>query len=777
MKANQVLSWVFVLGLLASGVLLHALEVTPYQEIVEYDLPTNAIVMEQWDYPTVPFSLGPGTPGLSASFQALPDNDVRNPPDTHGAVGLNHIVTMLNTEVRIQNRDGTTNYSTMSLNHFWTNGTGGVIFSSSAFDPRLIYDPFAHRWIATAVADAQSASSAILFAVSQTSDPLGAWYRIKLDVDDTNTRWADFPYLGFNKNWIVVSAVMLLNSGADAGIPKVWAFNRTNVFSGGTNHTVISPSANPYLVPALTYDREEETLYFLQHSSPASGTIRMSKMTGTPSSPVFTVTDIYPKTDPWRGTSGTSNLAPQTNTTQNLHVGDSRIQSVLMRNGTLWTTHTIFMPLASTGITPYSAVQWWQIDLDGRPLQVHRIGSQAMYCAYPSIAVNRHNDMLLGFAMFSSNMHPSAGYAFRAFTDPAGTLRPMGTLKAGEGAYWKTRVDTRNRWGDYSAACVDPINDADLWTIQEYSLPHVGDLVNNSGRWSTWWGKVSVQVPSNDHFTNALAISGFTGTNTNTTIRATLDTGEPNHLGFTNTPSIWYSWTAPTNGNVNFTTLISSAGYLDTTLAVYTGSSITNLTLVTSNDDGRVPLSSLTFNATSNTTYKIALSTKNWDGEVVLRWIQALTPEIVTQPVPSSVVVGQSITFSSTAIGLPAPTYQWRKNGVNISGATSSTYTINNAQAGHAGTYSVVASNFGGSNTSSNAYLTVYSTAAATLEAFNYTNNSFRFFNDGVTGYTYIIEASTNLTNWVAVSTNIAPFTFTNAVTTNFPYRFFRTKY
>ena len=60
--------------------------------------------------------------------------------------------------------------------------------------------------------------------------------------------------------------------------------------------------------------------------------------------------------------------------------------------------------------------------------------------------------------------------------------------------------------------------------------------------------------------------------------------------------------------------------------------------------------------------------------------------------------------------------YQWRKNGVNISGATSSTYTVSNAQLTHAGTYDVVASNLGGSATSAGATLSVNAPPSITAQ-------------------------------------------------------------
>lgn len=84
---------------------------------------------------------------------------------------------------------------------------------------------------------------------------------------------------------------------------------------------------------------------------------------------------------------------------------------------------------------------------------------------------------------------------------------------------------------------------------------------------------------------------------------------------------------------------------------------------------------------------------------------------------PQSVVVpaGGSASFSVTATGLPAPTYQWFLNGTALQGATSPTYSVSNVSAQqHGGNYTVVVSNTLGSVTSSAASLTIPVSAADT---------------------------------------------------------------
>lgn len=85
----------------------------------------------------------------------------------------------------------------------------------------------------------------------------------------------------------------------------------------------------------------------------------------------------------------------------------------------------------------------------------------------------------------------------------------------------------------------------------------------------------------------------------------------------------------------------------------------------------------------------------------------ATVPVISTQPATQSAAAGSSVTFTVTANGSPAPTYQWRKDGVAIGGATSSALTLNSVTTANAGTYAVVVTNSAGSATSSGAVLTV----------------------------------------------------------------------
>ena len=82
-------------------------------------------------------------------------------------------------------------------------------------------------------------------------------------------------------------------------------------------------------------------------------------------------------------------------------------------------------------------------------------------------------------------------------------------------------------------------------------------------------------------------------------------------------------------------------------------------------------------------------------------------PTITTAPGNLAVTAGQNASFTVVATGTPAPGYQWRKDGVNISGATGATLTLTNVVPTTAGNYTVVVTNAAGSVTSAAGTLTV----------------------------------------------------------------------
>jgi hypothetical protein len=89
-----------------------------------------------------------------------------------------------------------------------------------------------------------------------------------------------------------------------------------------------------------------------------------------------------------------------------------------------------------------------------------------------------------------------------------------------------------------------------------------------------------------------------------------------------------------------------------------------------------------------------------------------VAPVITAQPVAQNAVTGGNATFSVSASGT-GNTYQWRKDGIAINGATGSSVTLTNVTVANAGNYAVVITNSLGSVTSNTAALAIVSASAA----------------------------------------------------------------
>jgi hypothetical protein len=449
-------------------------------------LPADAFVQIEGDRSSSGPRLLVPSPAPSSSFQALADNNSYIPPDTQGAVGVNQLMVTLNSQVRVQNRSGGT-LSTTSLNGFWSS-----LGYSSMFDPRVLYDRYSSRWIFVSLADYRSATSALLVSASQTADPGGSWRLYGIDVDPADQNFADYPIVGFNKDWVVITVNIYRISDKSFVTSNVYVLNKASLYAGGPGaFTLLQDTSGHSMAPAVTYDNTISTLYLVENWNgdlSGSGYLRISMITGTIGSEVLNSGVVFPSTpNGWSDSPpGDGNFAPQLGSTQKINNGDSVIQDVVYRSGSLWCTQTIFLPASSP---TRSAIQWWQLAASGSILQRDRIEDTTgnLFYGFPSIAVNQNNDVLIGYSRFSSSQYASANYSFRAAADPPNTLRDEVLLKAGEAPYYKISGSTRNKWGDVGSTVVDPVNDTDFWTVQEYAAAPAG----GSDRWGTWWGRVT----------------------------------------------------------------------------------------------------------------------------------------------------------------------------------------------------------------------------------------------------------------------------------------------
>lgn len=645
------------------------------------------------------------------TFQSTLDNGTSIPPDTHGAVDSNYCVTTINTVVHIQTRAGA-NVSSVSLNGFWSS-----LVSGGTFDPRVHYDPYYHRWVIIAVADGHLATSSMLIAVSKTSNPTGAWWMYKVPVGSAGY-WLDYPNVGFNKKWVVVTG-NLFGIPSGYGGCKSYIFNYADLMSGaGAPFTAFTQATSGTIQPTATYSATLENIFCVESwngSSGGGGTLRMWKISGAVGSESMTSIGFPSATGfNWQNDGGGGDFAPQLGTSNKLQTNDDRIFSAVYMNNRIWCTHTVFLP--ATGAPTRSSVLWWQIDTFGNPLQTGLIDDPTAtnFLAFPSIAANVNNDAMIGFTQFSASNYPNAAYAIHLGTDPVDSTRPWVVYRHGRNTYYKVFSGTENRWGDYSNTMIDPLNLTDFWTIQETSAATVNT-------WDTWWAHLSMC-----NITATITPAGPTSfcSGGSVALNATTGAGYTYQWQLGASPiagATASSYAASLDGNYTVVISNSTCSATSPSLVVTVNPLPAAITGTTTACPGTTTTLSSSSSGGSWASGTTSVATVGGTGIVtgVGLGISTITYTLPTgcftttiatiNPAPlASVTAGGPLTFcSGGSVALNANpgaglTYQWRQGGSNIAGATNITYS-----ASAAGTYDVVVSNASGCATTSTPAVTV----------------------------------------------------------------------
>lgn len=438
--------------------------------------------------PRSPSAPAAGVPTLTlTTFNGGRDDNTSIPPDTSGAVGPHHVMSPLNNNVSIFDRTGAL-LSSLSLDGFWA----ALGINASTFDPRVVFDPFEGRFVLVTMADAERPTSSLLVAVSTTSDPMATWVGDAIQVDDAaqGEVWLDFPSVGFSADKVTVQVNMFTRDGNRFAGSTIYVFDKTSLYEPPHQAVLqrfVLLNQGATHVPAVTYDATVSDQYLLARwagNLQGTGYLLVYRVTGSVATNQASLVrvgfvasggatwDSFPPND----------FAPQNGIRERVDVGDDRVLSVCYRQGSLYASQTVMLPAG--GMTR-SAVQWWEIDVATWAVTVlGRVDdSTAAVCyTYPTLAVNRRGDLLIGHAQFSALIHPSASYVFKPSGGPA---QPPVVFAAGQDTYLKTFSGSTNRWGDYSSTQVDPENDQDFWTVQEYA-----DTPANT--WATMWARIQV---------------------------------------------------------------------------------------------------------------------------------------------------------------------------------------------------------------------------------------------------------------------------------------------
>ncbi|HEY6970225.1 MAG TPA: hypothetical protein VJA94_13545 [Candidatus Angelobacter sp.] len=624
--------------------------------------------------------------GNVTSFPGVGDGDygfVPNaaPPDTNLAVGATQVVQWVNESFAVFSKSGTLLAGPTAGNTvFQALGSTHPCAVHNDGDPIAQYDKLANRWILTQFSVTSGSSQGYwqCVAVSQTSDATGAYNVYAFNYG--TVQFIDYPKLGvWNTAYLVTYNVF--NNGQTFAGPKLCAFDRSSMLAGAAA-TQICFQLSTAFGGVLPSDIDGTT-------APPSGSTGFFVDFGTNDLELWQISNINftngtatlngPTTIPVAAFSPACNgntCIPQSGTNQQLDsLGDRLMYRLAYRNfgdhEALVVNHSI---VSGTSV----GVRWYEVRSPTAPtlFQQGTFAPDANFRWMGSMAMDHAGNIAVGYSVSSSSLNPGIRFTGRAPSDPAGTLGTELTITNGGGS----QTGGLNRWGDYSAMSVDPVDDCTMWYTTEY------EKVSGSFNWSTTIANFKFSTCGNPDYSVSATPASQTvtqGNSTSYTVTVT-PTG-----GFTGTVTLSASG-LPANASATF----------NPPSVTTSGTSTMTVTTASTTPTGSFPL---TITGTSTTTHTTSVT-------LVVNAPVVGDFSISAAPASATVTAGNGTSYTATvtgsggftgnvtfsASGLPAGASA-SFNPTSVTGSGSSTMSVTTSTTTPAGTYTLTITGTSGS--------------------------------------------------------------------------------
>ena len=396
------------------------------------------------------------------------------PPDVQVAAGPNHIVEMVNLVGEIFSKQGVTN-KTFALSSLFITG------SDSISDPKVLFDSSSGRWF-TSIVDASL--NDVIVGVSSTSDPTGTWTLYALSAGGN---LPDQPIIGVSNDKFVASANDFF-SHSFAG-SQYWVLNKSEMLTGSAASFATSGANGGFFSIHPVQSLSSTTAQYMvgnvvSRKALVTNSVQFFSITGVPGVSTVTtnttVLSVSTLSVPLGG------VQPGTSSTVN--TGDFRVLSAVWFMGKLWYgLGDACVPIGDTQAR--SCIRLTMIDTTTSPVSIKQdfdFGLDGQYLFYPAVSMDGKGNLDLTYGYSSSTMFPSLAVTGQAATDPADSLAPPQTLKAGSAA------DTSTRYGDYFGAGLDPSTPTTVWLAGEYHSSSTSSCGSFGSCWSTFIGSITM---------------------------------------------------------------------------------------------------------------------------------------------------------------------------------------------------------------------------------------------------------------------------------------------
>ena len=409
-----------------------------------------------------------------------------NPPDTVGDVGPTYYVQAINGSggSRVAIYDKAT--GALAVPVFAMDGFGSGSCASGAGDPIVLYDQMAERWL---LSEFSGVANVLCVYVSTTPDPTAAgWFAYAF----TAPSFPDYPKYGVWPDAYYVSsnegspaAYAMDRNSMLAGAPATIQRFSTSALSAFTFNAlqpadvdgVISPPGGS---PGVFMRHRDDEAHNPGSANPVQDTLEIFEFDvdfAVPANSTFTGPISIPIAEIDSELCGFTAFAcfPQPGSGVTLDpLREVVMFRVAYRN---FGAHQTLVGNLVTDVsgTNQGGVRWFELRNSGGGWSLFQEGTVAPDSDsrfMGSIAMDGDENIALGYSVTSTSTFPSMRYTGRLASDPAGTM-PQGehTIVNGAGA------NNSNRYGDYSAMNIDPVDDCTFW--------HTNMYAQANGTWAT----------------------------------------------------------------------------------------------------------------------------------------------------------------------------------------------------------------------------------------------------------------------------------------------------
>lgn len=359
------------------------------------------------------------------------------------------------------------------------------------FDPKLIYDAKADRFILVFLKDNVPSTNKIIVAFSSSNNPIDPWYVYELPGNPlNNNRWTDFPAISITENELFITGNLIVPNvswqvGFDGSV--IWQLDK----NAGFNNDSILPNKlysqvsfnNKYtrnIHPVQNINQDGERQYFLSNRNfdVTNDTIFVMHIDGTLDDSTTVLTVEMGKTSPNYGVPPNGRQADTdlNDPTKGLQTNDGRVLGAI--------TNGDWIQFVSNSVNPATGFSCIYHGMITNPATTNQsisgtlIADPILDFGYPNIAFAGNEDCdvesIIGFDYTSPTDFPGVGAVYFANDS---THSALVRLKDGAN-YVDKHSDSYERWGDYFGIQKRHNNPGEVWVAGFYGLAN-----GSSGTW------------------------------------------------------------------------------------------------------------------------------------------------------------------------------------------------------------------------------------------------------------------------------------------------------